>query len=270
MRYPMTILAGILAAYVLVCLVLFLFQSRLIFYPDRVLVANPRDVGLVYEDVFMTTDDGARLHGWFIPAEDARYVLLFFHGNAGNVSHRLESIRLFNALKLSVFIIDYRGFGHSEGKISEHGTYEDAQTALEYLTGKRGVSRDRIIYFGRSLGSAVAVELATHDPPRALIDESCFPSIPAVAARSYPLIPVRWLARFRYDSLSRVASLDCPKLFVHSRGDELLPFALAKRVYAAAAEPKTFLEIEGDHNSGFITSGATYIDGLVQFLSTLE
>lgn len=266
----MTILAGVVAAYLIVCLALFVFQSRLLYHPQRELVANPGNIGLAYEDVFLTTGDGVRIHGWYVPAEAERHVLLFFHGNAGNISHRLETLRIFNGLGLSVLIIDYRGYGRSDGTISERGSYADARAALDYVTGELNVPSERVIYFGRSLGSAVAIELATHQAPEALIAESVFPSVPDMARRYYPLLPVRWLARFRYDSVPRVASLACPKLFIHSRGDDVMPFALAERLVAVAAEPKTFLEIQGDHNSGFLTSGVVYVDGLARFLDTLE
>jgi len=270
MRYPMTILLALLGTYVFVCLALFVLQSRLVFYPDRQLVATPRHAFLDFEDVFFETEDGLRLHGWFVPSDEPGDVLLFFHGNAGNISHRLESIRIFHDMGLSVFIIDYRGYGRSEGRISERGSYKDARAALRYLTEKRGISTENILYFGRSLGGAVAIELARHRLPKAVIVESCFSSITDVGARIYPWLPVRLLSRIRYNSIPRVAELDCPKLFIHSRDDEILPFQLAERLYNAAAEPKQLLEIQGDHNSGFLASGTTYIDGLIEFLGGLE
>jgi fermentation-respiration switch protein FrsA (DUF1100 family) len=270
MRQPMTIVLALLGAYVLACVLVFVFQTRLVFFPDRRLVASPKHIGLDYESVFFETEDGVRLHGWFVPAEDAADVLLFFHGNAGNISHRLDSIRIFHDLGLSVFIIDYRGYGASEGRLGESGTYRDARGAFRYLTEERRVAPSNIIYFGRSLGAAVAIELATEHNPKALIAESLFTSIPDVGRRVYPWLPVRLLARVHYDSLARVADISCPKLFIHSHEDELLPIELAERLFAAAADPKTFLRIRGDHNSGFITSGAVYIDGLLGFLGSLE
>jgi fermentation-respiration switch protein FrsA (DUF1100 family) len=171
---------------------------------------------------------------------------------------------------LSVFIIDYRGYGRSEGRINERGSYQDAHAALRYLTEERGISTENMIYFGRSLGAAVAIELATHRLPKAVIAESCFPSIADVGARLYPWLPVRLLSRIHYDSMPRVAALGCPKLFIHSRDDEILPFRLADRLYNAAAKPKQLLEIQGDHNSGFLISGTTYVDGLIEFLGRLE
>ncbi|MDH3215501.1 MAG: alpha/beta hydrolase, partial [Candidatus Krumholzibacteria bacterium] len=145
----MTILLTLLATYLFVCLILFVFQSRFVFFPDRALVATPQSAGLDYQDVFFKTEDGVMLHGWHVPAPGARDVLLFFHGNAGNVSHRLDSIRIFHTLGFSVFIIDYRGYGKSAGRMGEAGSYKDARAALRYVTGDLGVGLDHIIYFGR-------------------------------------------------------------------------------------------------------------------------
>ena len=266
----MTILLALLGAYLLACVLVFVFQPRLVFFPDREIVASPKHIGLDFEDVFFKTEDGVRLHGWFVPAEGAGDVLLFFHGNAGNLSHRLDSIRIFHDLGLSVFIIDYRGYGRSGGRIDEKGTYRDARGAFRYLTEERQIEPSNIIYFGRSLGAAVAIELAMEHKPKAVIAESCFTSLPDVGRRVYPWLPVRILARIHYDSVPRVAEITCPKLFIHSRDDEMLPIRLAERLYDAAVDPKAFLTIQGDHNSGFLASGATYIDGLIDFLGSLE
>ena len=266
----MTILFALLGAYLLACVLVFVFQARLVFFPDRAIVASPKHIGLDFEDVFFKTEDALRLHGWFVPAEGARDVLLFFHGNAGNLSHRLDSIRIFHDLGLSVFIIDYRGYGRSGGRVGEKGTYRDARGAFRYLTEERQIEPSNIVYFGRSLGAAVAIELATEHEPKAVIAESCFTSLPDVGRRIYPWLPVRILARIHYDSVPRVAEITCPKLFIHSRDDEMLPIRLAERLYDAAVDPKAFLTIQGDHNSGFLASGATYIDGLIDFLGSLE
>lgn len=244
------------------------FENRLIFYPTRELAATPADYGLAFEDVTLTTEDGVALHGWWIPAERERAVLLFFHGNAGNIGDRLISIDVFRRLGLTVFIIDYRGYGRSEGKPSERGTYMDGEAAWEYLTTERNVAPERIVVFGRSLGAAVAAKVAAEHRPRALILESAFTSVPDMAASVFPLLPVRFLARTRYDNLKRVAEIACPLLVIHSRNDEIIPFAHAERLYAAANDPKRMLEIRHGHNDGFVLSGALYLDGVAAFLDT--
>jgi len=257
------------AIYALVCLLVFLFQARLVYFPDRALVATPAHIGLEYEEVLFPTEDGLTLHGWFVPARSPRGVLLFCHGNAGHISHRLDSIRIFVELGLSVFIFDYRGYGKSEGSPGERGTYRDATAAYRYLTVTTGVLSEEILFFGRSLGGAVAVELATRSAPRALLLESVFTSAPDLGARVYPWLPVRWLARISYDSKGRIGRLRTPLLSIHSRDDEIVPISHGRRLYDLAADPKRFLELRGGHNEGFLVSEPQYREGLAAFLESL-
>ncbi len=255
---------GLLVAFV------YFAQSSLLYYPNvagRTLVATPADIGLAYEDVNLTTGDGVRLHGWFVPAPGARGTLLFFHGNAGNISHRLESIEIFHRLALDVFIIDYRGYGRSDGKPGEQGTYDDADAAWRYLVETRGVDPARIVVFGRSLGAAIGARLAARERPGALILESPFASIESMGRRLYPFLPVRLLNRFGYQTADYVSRIGCPVLVIHSRNDEIIPVAEGRAVYAAAREPKRWLEIRGGHNDGFLVSGRVYLDGLESFLA---
>jgi fermentation-respiration switch protein FrsA (DUF1100 family) len=265
-------LAFVLAVYLALGLFLFLSQSRLLYYPNvpsRAVVAAPDRIGLAYESVELVTEDGVRLDGWFVPASgDARGALLFFHGNAGNISHRLDSLKIFHDLGLDVLIFDYRGYGRSEGAVSEQGTYLDAEAAWRYLTDVRRVPEESIVLFGRSLGAAIAARLATRHGPGALIMESSFTSVPDFAARHFRIFPARWLARFRYSAKELLGSVRCPVLVVHSPDDEIIPFQHGRENFAAANEPKSFLEIRGGHNEGFLVSGRTYIDGLDDFLTT--
>lgn len=206
-------------AYVALTVVVFLRQPSLIYYPNmpsREVTATPDQVGLTYEPVEFTTEDGVHLDGWFLPAKQQRGLLLFFHGNAGNISHRLDSLRIFHDLGLSTFIFDYRGYGRSEGKTSEEGTYRDAEAAWRYLTVERGIPAQSIVYFGRSLGASVAAHLAMKNTPNALILESAFTSAPDMGARAYPFLPVRWLARFQYNTKEYLKSVSVPVLIVHS------------------------------------------------------
>jgi fermentation-respiration switch protein FrsA (DUF1100 family) len=266
----MILFAYLLGAYVVVCLLAFVLQRRLVYFPDAVLAATPESIGLEWESVLLETDDGVRVHGWYVPAEAGRPVLLFCHGNAGNISHRLESIRLFHDLGLSVFIFDYRGYGRSEGTPSEGGTYRDAHAAWRYLREEKGYPPNRIILFGRSLGSAVAIELASHEAPGGLIAEGSFPSAVDIGTRAYWWLPVRLLARIRYDSRAKISRIACPKLFIHSAQDEIVPIGLGRKLYDLAAEPKSFLEIQGTHNEIFIHAGSPYASGIGDFLETLE
>ena len=244
-------------------------QSSLLYYPNiagRALAASPQQIGLAYEDVELATEDGVRLHGWYIPGENARGTLLFFHGNAGNISHRLDSIAIFNRMNLDVFIIDYRGYGRSEGRPSEAGTYRDAEATWLYLVETRGIAADRIVVFGRSLGASIAAWLASRHRPAALILESSMSSVPSMAQRLYPFLPVKWLSTFRYDTRQYVSGLECPLLVAHSRTDEIIPYAEGRLVFDAAPAEKQFLDMRGEHNDGFIASGPAYRDGLKHFI----
>ncbi|MCG6937838.1 MAG: alpha/beta hydrolase [Gammaproteobacteria bacterium] len=263
------LLAGI-GVYAAFSFYVYFMQSGLIFFPDmpgRDVDSTPADIGLSYQNVALVTEDNIRLHGWFIPHKNAIATLIFFHGNAGNISHRLDSIAIFHRLELNVLIIDYRGYGQSEGKVTEKGTYRDAEAAWHYLTRNRGISNERIVIFGRSLGASVASWLASKHTPAALIVESGFTSIPSMGQRLYPFLPVRWLSHFKYDTRSYVSNISCPVLVAHSRDDEIIPYDEGREIFAAAAEPKQFLEMSGGHNDGYIVSGEAYINGLKTFIN---
>jgi len=265
--WSITILAA--GMYGALCLYLFFMQAKLLYYPDipsRKLTASPRDIGLEYESISITTGDGTEIHGWFVPAQKERGTLLFFHGNAGNISHRLDSLKIFHDLGLATLIIDYRGYGRSQGAISEQGTYLDAEAAWNYLTNTRNIPARQIIVFGRSLGAAIAAYIAAGQKPAALILESAFTSVPDMAARLYPVFPVRLLSRFQYNAKKLLASVSCPVLIIHSPDDEIIPYDNAQELYDSAREPKTFLEIHGGHNEGFLVSGRRYIDGINSFI----
>lgn len=268
----MKLLLLIAVAYTVLVVLLYMSQHSMLYLPNlpgRALRGTPADSGLAYEDVRLRTADGIELHGWFIPASGPR-VLLFFHGNAGNVSDRLSSIRVFNELGLSVLIIDYRGYGDSAGRPTEQGTYIDAEAAWRHLTETRGFAPQRIVVFGRSLGGAVAAWLAARVDPAALIVESSFTSIPDLAQELYPWLPARWLSRFDYPTRKHVAAVTCPVLVVHSRDDEIAPFSHAERIFAAASEPRTLLALAGSHNAAHVQSEEDYVEGLRAFLSTLD
>jgi len=264
------ILAYVIGAYVALSLYIYFMQSSLIFYPNmpgRNLVATPENIGLSYQNVELVTEDNIKLHGWFIPNKNAKATLLFFHGNAGNISHRLDSIEIFHRMELNVFIIDYRGYGQSKGKITEKGTYRDAEAAWNYLNHIQGTNRKQIIIFGRSLGASIATWLASKHTPAALIIESGFTSVPSMGQRLYPFLPVRWLTYFKYNTKQYVKKISCPVLVVHSKHDDIIPYDEGREIFDAAHEPKQFLEMRGGHNNGFIISGSVYVEGLRSFIN---
>jgi fermentation-respiration switch protein FrsA (DUF1100 family) len=249
----------------------YLSQTRMIYLPDlpgRQLTAVPRDIGMEYRDVTLRTSDGVDIHGWFVPGPGSR-VLLFFHGNAGNISHRLDSIRQFHSLGLSVFIIDYRGYGQSGGRPSEAGMARDALAAWEYLSGDMGIDPGDIILFGRSLGGSIAAELAANTEPLALIVESAFTSVPDIAGELYPWLPARWLSRMRHATRDYVADARAPVLVIHSRDDEIIPYHHGERIFESAGEPRTLLPLRGSHNDAWLRDKANYIRGLREFIASL-
>ncbi len=257
-------------AYGFLLIFIYFYQSRLLFLPNlpsRTVESLPSAVGLPYEPVDLHTRDNIHLSGWFIPAPEQRGVILFCHGNAGNISHRLDSLLLFHRLGFSTLIFDYRGYGSSQGHPSEAGTYLDVEAAWQYLTTERSIVSSHIILFGRSLGAAVAVHQATVSSPGALIVESSFTSVPDMAAELYPFLPVRWLSRFDYNVQQQLPRVSCPVLVVHSREDEIIPFRHGRALYKTANQPKQFLELRGGHNNGFLLAGQAYIRELDGFLS---
>ena len=268
MRTMTITLLGLVLSYGTIVGLAFAFQDQLLFQPSSRLLATPDDAGMSYETVHLDTKDGETLHGWWIPAPDvSRGTLLFFHGNAGNISGRLESVQQFHQLGLNVLIVDYRGYGQSTGSPSEEGIYRDAAACWRYLTGTQGVAPQKIIVFGRSMGGGAATWLAAKEKPGAVILESVFTNVPDIGAHHYPFLPVRALAANQFDNKSRVDEIEAPTLLIHSRGDRIVPFTLGQQVYEAAAEPKQFLEIEGGHNDGFLVSKEEYLRAIDDFLA---
>ncbi|MEA3292464.1 MAG: alpha/beta hydrolase [Pseudomonadota bacterium] len=264
-----SLLLVLAVAYLVLLIAACTMQSRMLYLPHvggRTIVATPADIGLQFDEVELVAADGVRLHGWFVPHPQPRATLLFFHGNAGNISHRQDSLRVFHELRLSILIFDYRGYGRSDGAPLESGTRRDADAAWRYLTGERQISDADIVLFGRSLGAAVAAELATRERPGALILESAFTSVPELASDLYPLLPARWLTRFAYDTLASLRQVRCPVLVVHSTDDEIIPYAHGETLYETAAPPKELLQLRGGHNDGFLLSREHYVAGLDAFL----
>ncbi|RMF53574.1 MAG: alpha/beta hydrolase [Bacteroidetes bacterium] len=260
----------LLGGYALVVALMFTYQNRLLFLPTREHLASPDEHGLTWEDVFFETTDGERLHGWWLPARKARGTLLFFHGVRGNLSWRLPFLTRWHSLGFHVFAFDYRGFGKSTGTPSEAGLYRDARAAWHYLTHARGLAPSDIVVLGRSLGGGPATWLVERVRPRALVLEATFTSVPDVAALHYPWLPARYLARNRFDNLARMPRLDVPVLVIHSRDDQVVPFAHGQALYEAAREPKAFLEIRGSHADAFDVSREAYVRGVESFLADLR
>ncbi len=260
------LMAALAFVYVVWGLVLLFLQPKLLYRPLRDVNFTPADVNLKFEEVTFQSADGIRLTGWYVPVKNARHTVLFCHGNGGNVMHVLDSLNLLCELGLSCLLFDYRGYGKSEGRPTEAGTYLDVQAAYNWLMREKHVRPERIILFGRSLGGSMAAYLAGRVPCAALVVESAFTSYPDIGARFYPYLPVRLFARFRYDTLAYIQEACCPVLVIHSRDDELVPFEFGTRLFEAAHEPKQFVAISGSHNDGFLISGDLYRESWSKWL----
>ena len=248
---------------------MYLQQPQMVFYPIRELYQKPTDWGLDYEDVTLKTADGIQLNGWYIPHQQSEHVLLFFHGNAGNISHRRDSIEIFHRLGLNVFITDYRGYGKSKGKPSEQGVYQDATAAWQYLTKEKGFTPDQVLIFGRSLGGAVSAKLASEVHARGLILESTFSSARDFARVVFPVLSRLVMIRYDFNTAENIQRVRYPVLVLHSPDDEIMPFHLGEKIYQSAHQPKSFIRMTGDHNYGFLQSQPDYEQGLEKFLKAL-
>jgi fermentation-respiration switch protein FrsA (DUF1100 family) len=256
-----------LAVWLILSVFVYSMQTSLVYFPMRDLEFTPAAYYLAHEDVLLDTADGETIHGWWVERAGARGVLLFLHGNGGNISHRLDSIRLFHDLGLSVLIVDYRGYGKSSGRPGESGTYRDAEAAWKYLVDARGIDPGRIVIYGESLGGAVATWLASRVDCGALLVTAGFTSVEDMGRHYYPYLPVRWLVRIRYPSIDYIADSRCPVLVMHSPADEIVPFDMGRRLFEAARPPKEFLELAGGHNDGFMLSSERVLDTTNRFLA---
>ena len=263
---------------VLIMIIPKFIENKLVFYPNKSNDSTTPDAyGLEYNDVTFQTEDGLNLNGWFVPGkktspDDNLHTLLWFHGNAGNINRRLDNIKmLHDRVPANVFIIDYRQFGKSEGKISEQGTYLDAKAALSYLHSRKDINNEKIIFFGRSLGSAVAVDLAVKEKCCALILETPFTSIKEMGKELYPFLFMSLhFLRTKYDSLSKISKIKVPTLIMHGDKDELVPIEQGKILYEEANDPKEFYTIPGAmHNDTHIVGGEEYFDVIKNFISKL-
>ncbi|MBM4299667.1 MAG: alpha/beta hydrolase [Deltaproteobacteria bacterium] len=235
-------------------------MDRLIFHPDPVLHQTPAAAGLAFDDLFFTTEDNVRLHGWFVRHPKAMATLIWFHGNAGNISHRVENLKMLHErIPINIFIFDYRGYGQSGGSVSEAGTYKDGEAAIRFLKEKYNVGADELIIFGRSLGAAVAAEMANRFESMAVILESPFASIQEMARAILPFLPLGSLTSTRYATVEKVRGIKAPLLILHGDRDEVVPFSQGKQVFAAALVPKTFYTIAGaGHNDTYFVGGERY------------
>jgi len=260
----------------LICLILvlgtscYIFYPRIenffVFYPESSFDHSPKDLHLVYKDVYFRTGDGKTLHGWFFPLKEELPVILFFHGNAGNISHRLDNIMLLLKQKLQVFIFDYRGFGKSVGRPSERGVYLDGIAAYDYLVQKENIPQSQIILFGRSLGAAIATEVALNRNIRSLILESAFTSTKEMARSMFFFRLFSYVVPANYNNLEKISHIRVPKLIIHGDEDRLVPFSMGQKLFNASKEPKYFFKIKGaGHNDTYLVGMERYFQTITKF-----
>jgi len=249
---------------------LYFMQSSSLYKPRHEVTYTPDELGLDFEDVTFEAEDGVRLNGWFVPSQGAEFTVLFCHGNGGNIMHRLDSINIFYNLQINCFIFDYRGYGNSEGKLSEEGTYRDVEAAYRWLTEEKGQLPENIILFGKSLGGSIAAYLAGRVEVASLVLESAFTSYVDIGKEFYPYMPVRLFARFNYDTLSYIKKVHRPVMIIHSKNDEMVSFKFGRELYQAANDPSKFVEIFGHHNDSFLVSGNIYKKAWTEWIKFLK
>jgi uncharacterized protein len=263
LRIGVLVYVGLLAA-------LYFGQAKMVFMPRTEMTASPKDIGLAFEQVRLSTRDSLSLSAWFVPATEknptGKAVILFCHGNAGNIGNRIAYLPIFHSLGLSVLLFDYRGYGSSAGSPTETGTYADVEAAWQYLTQVRQIPANKIAIYGESLGGAVASYMAEKQRSGGLVLASTFTSITDRAAELYPFLPIRLISKFSYNSIARMPNIKVPVLVIHSPQDEIIPFRHGEALFQAAHEPKMFVKIKGDHNGGFLDAQEIYSAGIEKFI----
>lgn len=244
-------------------------QHDLVFKPTREIIATPEDIGLDFEEVTLVAEDGIKINGWFIKGKKDNKTVLIYHGNGGNISSRLEFISMFYKLGLSVFIIDYRGYGKSGGSPSEKGTYLDSEAAWGFLIKEKNIKKENIIVLGRSLGGPIAARIASKYKPGALILDSTFSSIDLLASELYYNLPIRRFVKFKYNTIGFLEGVNIPILLIHSEQDKYIDISHAERINDFLKDRSVFLRIMGRHGDSYKTSEAKYLKGISEFLKKL-
>lgn len=244
-------------------------ENKMIFFPDGSLEDNPANWNLSYKDVRFLVPDGEILHGWFFPSPGKSAVLLFCHGNAGNISHRIENADLLLKRGISVFLFGYRGYGLSSGRPSENGIYRDAVAAYDYLIEIEKISPERIAVFGRSLGGAVAIEVALRRKVKCVIIENTFTSMRDMSKTIFPYSLFSPFLPHHYENSKKIADVSVPKLIIHGTNDKIVPLSMGKRLFEVAQGEKTFLPVDGaGHSDAYIIGGTAYFDAVVDFITS--
>lgn len=266
----MSILISILVGYTLLLGMMYLFQDKLIFLPSSKLLVTPGNTGLQADDVRINTDDGEQLHGWFFPNKESEYVVVLSHGNAGNISGRIDIAKLLSEIGVSVLLYDYRGYGQSSGKPSEEGLYTDVESVVSFLKTEKGYSERQMIMYGRSMGGAVASYAATKFDVSGLVLDSAFKNLKALVRELYPFVPAS-LARYELPTEKFISEIqNIPVMIMHSPKDSIVDFSHGRHLFEIANEPKRFVELRGGHNENFHVSTDIHSREWREFLQVVE
>ncbi|MBM3244322.1 MAG: alpha/beta hydrolase [Candidatus Omnitrophica bacterium] len=265
----MKILLIIIVAVIIFKIYFIFIEQKSLYHPDKDIPETPANLRIAFEEVNFKTADGNLLNGWFVPAKNAKVTVLYCHGNAGNIYHRLHKVKFFHDMGLNFFIFDYRGYGKSSGSPSEKGLYKDAQGAYDYMASRGDVDKNRIVVYGKSLGGPVAADLCLHRKAAALILEGSFASVALRAQQLYPFLPMKLLITQKYDAMVKVKDIHIPKLIAHARQDEVISFRHGEILFKNAVEPKQFLPFDGGHNDDIFVTSDIYEGELKKFMSKI-
>ncbi len=271
MTIIISIVLLLLSLYGMVCGYMYYYQEKMIFQGTREIKQTPTDFGLDYIDLTLTTSDKVKINAWYVPIANSKLTVLFFHGNTGNMGDTAVTFKMFHQIGISCLMIDYRGYGNSSGEPSESGSYLDGDAAWHYLLDEIQLKPEQVVLVGRSLGGGVATELATRYECRALVLESTFTTMPAIAKDVHPFMPAFWLIKHEYNNLLKIHDIKCPVLIIHSKEDKYIDISHARKLYRSLkrTSKKKFIEMTGNHGEGYIQSGEIYTDALRDFIQTL-
>lgn len=241
-------------------------EQKSLYHPCRDIPETPNNLGIAYEEVNFKTADGQTLNGWFVPAKNAKITVLYCHGNAGNIYHRLHKVRFFHEIGLNFFIFDYRGYGKSTGIPVEKGLYKDSQAAYDYLISRSEVDKNKIVVYGKSLGGPIGADLCLNRKASALILEGSFASVTMRAQQLYPFLPMKILISQKYDTIAKVKHITIPKFIAHGKNDEVISFKHGQILFNVACEPKQFLPFDGGHNDDVYVTSVAFKEDIEKFL----
>jgi uncharacterized protein len=264
------ILVMLAAVYVLAMVVIYFAQPFILYFSDKKVLSTPDDYGIKFENVTVVTADNVRINAWYVPADKSEFTVIYCHGNGGNLMYYLKVVSFLNGLNLSCLLFDYRGYGSSEGKPTEEGTYLDAEAACKWLVSEKKISPDKIIIFGWSLGASVASHLATKIDCASLVLDGAFTAYADITRKHFPFMPASLFAKYNYRTIDYLKNVRRPVMITHSRNDEVAPFRFGQKLFCAANEPKKFVETAGRHNNAFTDSAEIYKKAWLDWIKFLR